>query len=125
MFRRRAHWWDWLAWILTQYLGSAATRTVVGTVTVRKRADDLGAFLITMDRPLGPLLAPAAGTTYAAYRVRASLEVAHRLEKISYVSGDAPPPPRTSPTTPGPTRPRSAETGCWSSTPAPPAQAWA
>jgi hypothetical protein len=81
------HWWDWLAWILTQYLGSTATRTVVGMVTVRKRADDLGAFLITMDRPLGPLLAPAAGTTYAAYRVRASLDVAHRLEKISYVRG--------------------------------------
>jgi hypothetical protein len=80
-------WWDWLAWFYVYYLGVAATRTVVGTVGVTKRADDLGAFLFTMDRSLAGLLAPAAGTTYAAYRVRANLQVARRLEKLSFVSG--------------------------------------
>jgi len=81
------NWWDWLAWYYTYYVGVAATRAVVGTVSVTKRADDLGAFLFTMDRPLSGLLTPAAGTTYAAYRVRANLQLARRLEKLSYVSG--------------------------------------
>jgi len=80
-------WWDWLAWFYTYYVGVAATRAVVGTVSVTKRADDLGAFLFTMDRSLTGLLAPGAGTTYAAYRVRANLQIARRLEKLSYVSG--------------------------------------
>ncbi len=80
-------WWDWLGWYYQYYLGVAATRSVVGTVTVSKRADDLGAFLFTVDRPLSGLLAPAAGTTYAAYRVRANLQLARRLEKLSFVSG--------------------------------------
>ena len=79
-------WWDWLAWYYKYYLGVAATRAVVGTVSVTKRADDLGAFLFTMDRSLSGLLAPAAGTTYAAYRVRATLQIARRLEKLSFVS---------------------------------------
>jgi len=80
-------WWDWLAWFYTYYVGVAATRAVVGTVSVTKRADDLGASLFTMDRSLSGLLAPAAGTTYAAYRVRANLQIARRLEKLSFVSG--------------------------------------
>ena len=80
-------WWDWLAWFYLYYYGVAATRSVVGTVSVTKRADDLGAFLFAMDRPLSGLLAPAAGTTYAAYRVRANLQLARRLEKLSFVSG--------------------------------------
>jgi len=80
-------WWDWLAWFYEYYLGVAATRAVAGTVSVTKRADDLGAFLFTMDRSLSGLLAPAAGTTYAAYRVRANLQIARRLEKLSFVSG--------------------------------------
>ena len=80
-------WRDWLAWFYTYYLGVAATRSVVGTVSVTKRADDLGAFLFTMDRTLASLLAPAAGTTYAAYRVRANIQIARRLEKLSFVSG--------------------------------------
>ena len=80
-------WWDWLAWFYTYYLGVAATRTVMGSVSVTRRADDLGAFLFTMDRALSGLLAPAAGTTYAAYRVRANLQIARRLEKLSFVNG--------------------------------------
>jgi hypothetical protein len=80
-----ADWWSWLIWIFAQYVGGTATRSVVGTATVRKRADDLGAFLITMDRPLGPMLPSAPGTTYAAYRVRASLELARRIDKISFI----------------------------------------
>jgi hypothetical protein len=80
-------WWAWLAWFYTYYVGVAATRAVVGTVSVTKRADDLGASLFTMDRSLSGLLAPAAGTTYAAYRVRANLQIARRLEKLSFVSG--------------------------------------
>jgi hypothetical protein len=80
-------WWDWLAWFYEYYLGVAATRAVVGTVSVTKRADDLGAFLFTMDRSLSGLLASATGTTYAAYRVRANLQIARRLEKLSYVNG--------------------------------------
>ena len=80
-------WWDWLAWYYKYYLGVAATRAVVGTVSVTKRADDLGAFLFTTDRSLSGLIAPAAGTTYAAYRVRANLQIARRLEKLSFVSG--------------------------------------
>ncbi|MEO7070911.1 MAG: hypothetical protein ABI131_10515 [Nostocoides sp.] len=82
-------WWDWLAWFYQYYLGVAATRSVVGTVSVTKRADDLGAVLFTMDRSLSVLLAPAAGTTYAAYRVRANLQIARRLEQLSFVSGGA------------------------------------
>lgn len=81
------NWWDWLAWFYLYYYGVAATRSVVGTVGVSKRSDDLGAFLFTMDRSLSGLLAAAAGTTYAAYRVRATLQIARRLEKLSYVSG--------------------------------------
>jgi hypothetical protein len=80
------NWWDWLTWLYVYYYGVAATSSVVGTVSVTKREDDLGAFLFTMDRPLGGLLAAAAGTTYAAYRVRATLQLARRLEKLSYVT---------------------------------------
>lgn len=39
-----------------------------------------------MDRPLSGLLPAAAGTTYTAYRVRATLQLARRLEKLSYVN---------------------------------------
>jgi len=80
-------WWDWLAWFYRYYYGVAATRSVVGTVSVTKRADDLGAFLFTMDRSLSGLLAATTGTTYAAYRVRANLQIARRLEKLSFVTG--------------------------------------
>lgn len=79
-------WPTWLAWIGNVTIGATAARKVVGTVTVTGRADDLGAFLITMDRPLSPLLAPAPSTTYAAYRIRATLGLAHRLDQLSYVT---------------------------------------
>ncbi|CCH76131.1 hypothetical protein BN12_1080008 [Nostocoides japonicum T1-X7] len=80
-------WGDWLQWILLYYFGAASSSAVVGTVSVTKRTDDLGAFLFTMDRPLAPLIPAEAGTTYAAYRVRSSLQLARRLELLSYVDG--------------------------------------
>ncbi len=83
------NWWDWLAWFYLYYYGVAATRSVVGTVGVTKRTDDLGAVLFTMDRSLSGLLAAAPGTTYAAYRVRTNLQIARRLEQLSFVSGGA------------------------------------
>lgn len=125
-------WWQWLPWIAeqvpaivsqqvinmvtvqersVQVVEAAPARQlrdrVAGTVTVRKRSTELGTYLITMDRPLGRLLAPAAGTTYAAYRIRASLTLAHRLEQISYLdSGTAKTTPITykSSTDPAPVR---------------------
>lgn len=78
-------WGDWLSWILHYLYGAAPNASVVGTVTVRGRSDDLGAFLFTMDRPLRTLLPAVAGTTYAAYRIRATLQLARRLELLSYV----------------------------------------
>src|SRR5450631_658195 len=80
-------WAEWLAWLLEQMRSDASgDSAVVGTVSITKRADDLGAFLFTMDRSLSGLLASAKGTTYAAYRVRANLQIARRLEKLSFVS---------------------------------------
>jgi hypothetical protein len=80
-------WLHWLNWFYTYDVGVEPTRAVVGTVSVTKRADDLGAFHFTMDRSLSGLLAATPGTTYAAYRVRANLQIARRLEKLSFVSG--------------------------------------
>lgn len=80
-------WGDWLPWVFLLWSTAVGSTSVLATVTVRSRADDLGAFLITMDRPLGSLLAPEPGTTYAAYRVRTTLDIAHRLEQLSYISG--------------------------------------
>ena len=82
-------WSDWLVWVQSLY--SLVTypvdgNSVVATVGVRKRADDLGATLVTVDRDLKPLLPQQSGTTYAAYRVRATLELAHRLEQLSYLT---------------------------------------
>ncbi|MEU8262928.1 hypothetical protein AB0C02_20150 [Micromonospora sp. NPDC048999] len=79
-------WWGWLGWISiidNQYDGNLTLRAVV---TVTKKSDDLGAFLVTTDRVLTGLLRPASGTTYAAYRVRARLSLARRLSKLSYVN---------------------------------------
>lgn len=80
-------WGTWLKWIRILLKGGFATDHVVGTVTVKKRTDDLGAFLITMDRPLDQLLGGGGDTTYAAYRIRAELDLAQRLTSLSYVSG--------------------------------------
>lgn len=79
-------WWAWLQWLMVVTTGATAGRTVRGVVRVTKREDDLGAFLLTTDRDLDTLLAPAASTTYAAYRIRTTLTLAHRLEKLSYVT---------------------------------------
>jgi hypothetical protein len=78
-------WRDYLVWIvLLQSLFSTDNRlrAVVGVTRV---GDDLGAHLVTTDRTLSTVLAAQSGTTYAAYRVRATLALAHRLEKVSYV----------------------------------------
>jgi hypothetical protein len=78
-------WRDYLVWIvLLQSLFSTDNqlRAVVGVTRV---SDDLGAHLVTTDRTLSTVLAAQSGTTYAAYRVRATLALAHRLEKVSYV----------------------------------------
>jgi hypothetical protein len=80
-------WSDWLAWLASLLIGT--TDAVIATVTVTKRSTELGAFVITMDRPLDSLLAGHPTKTYAAYRIRATLELAHRLTKISYISGTA------------------------------------
>ena len=81
------YWGSWLVWlggIVDMQIGGTS---IVATVSVRKRSDDLGATLITVDRDLTPLLPQQSGTTYAAYRVRATLELAHRLEQLSYLDG--------------------------------------
>lgn len=78
-------WRDYLVWIvLLQSLFSTDNqlRAVVGVTRV---SDDLGAHLVTTDRTLSTVLAAQSGTTYAAYRVRATLALAHRMEKVSYV----------------------------------------
>ncbi|NJP31903.1 hypothetical protein [Micromonospora thermarum] len=79
-------WWGWLGWMSIVYTLFASNLTLRAVVTVTKKSDDLGAFLVTTDRELAGLLAPASGTTYAAYRVRAKLSLAHRLSKLSYVN---------------------------------------
>ncbi|MDQ6725715.1 MAG: baseplate J/gp47 family protein [Actinomycetota bacterium] len=83
-------WGQWLLWLSlvnAAVVADASNRQVLATVTVRARRDDLGAILVATDRRLNTLLTPAAGTAYAAYRVRATLDLARRLEQISYVSG--------------------------------------
>lgn len=81
-------WWAWLQWISLVYSGATAGAVARGAVQVTRREDDRGATLLTTDRPLGPLLAPEAGTTYAAYRIRETLTLAHRLTVLSYVDAD-------------------------------------
>lgn len=79
-------WWGWLGWMSLIHTLYASNRSLRAVVTVTKKSDDLGAFLVTTDRVLTGLLAPASGTTYAAYRVRARLSLAHRLSRLSYVN---------------------------------------
>ena len=79
-------WGGYLGWILIIYGLTATDQSVRAIVTVVKKSDDLGAFLITTDRDLSGLLAPASGTTYAAYQVRATLALAHRLSVLSYIN---------------------------------------
>jgi hypothetical protein len=79
------YWGPWLLWVGAIDGMPIGGTSVVATVSVRKRTDDLGATLITVDRELTPLLPQTAGTTYAAYRVRSTLELAHRLEELSYL----------------------------------------
>ncbi len=81
-------WSAWLAWIFTVTTSTTASQSVRGVVRVTDRVDDLGAFLVTADRPLGQLLTPVTGTTYAAHRVRASLDLARRLAKLSFIDAD-------------------------------------
>ena len=59
---------------------------MLGAARVTKRSDDLGATLLEFDRSLAPLLPQVPGTSYAAYRVRAELTVASRLDALSYVT---------------------------------------
>lgn len=86
-----ANWADWLIWFIDQFTGAtyigATGQTVLGTARVTKRSDDLGAVLLEFDRSLAPLLPQVSGTIYGAYRVRAELTVASRLDALSYVSG--------------------------------------
>ncbi|MCW3819200.1 hypothetical protein ONA91_32640 [Micromonospora sp. DR5-3] len=86
-------WQEWLAWMIalmtgTPFYGSTG-QAVRGIARVTKRASDLGATLLDFDRSLAPLLPQAAETSYAAYRLRAELTLAHRLDTLAYVSGDA------------------------------------
>jgi hypothetical protein len=88
------NWADWLVWLVDQFFGvayiGATGQTVLGTVRVTKRADDLGATLLDFDRSLASLLPQVSGTIYAAYRVRAELTVPSRLDALSYVSSGSP-----------------------------------
>jgi hypothetical protein len=88
-------WADWLAWLLPliygfSYVGLTG-QLVQGLARVTKRADDLGAQLLTFDRSLDKLLPQVSGVSYGAYRVRAELRVPSRLDMVSYVdSGGTP-----------------------------------
>jgi hypothetical protein len=88
------NWADWLIWFFDFIFGrtyiGATGQTVLGTARVTKRRDDLGATLLEFDRSLAPLLPQVQGTSYAAYRVRAELIVATRLDALSFVSGESP-----------------------------------
>lgn len=82
-------WADWLAWLLSlihgfSYVGLTGQQ-VQGLARVTKRADDLGAQLLTFDRSLDKLLPQVSGVSYGAYRVRAELRVPSRLDMVSYV----------------------------------------
>ncbi len=81
-----AGWAAWLEWLAKFAASTAVSRTVRGMVRVTRREDHLGACLFTTDRDLTPLLASAPSTAYAAYRVRSTLTLARRLEKLSYVT---------------------------------------
>ena len=84
-------WEEWLLWMIALMTGHAyygATGMAVrGIAKVTAREDDLGAILLTFDRKLTPLLPAATGTSYAAYRLRAELALAHRLDTLAYISG--------------------------------------
>ncbi|MET9019914.1 hypothetical protein ABZV93_08030 [Actinopolymorpha sp. NPDC004070] len=85
-------WEEWIAWLValmtgTAYYGSTGM-AVRGTVRITKRSDDLGATLFDTDRSLAPLLPQTPGTSYAAYRLRAELTLAYRLDTMAYVSGN-------------------------------------
>lgn len=87
--------WDlWLAWWLilsgSSYVGLTG-QAVRGLARVTKRADDLGAALLTFDRRLDALLPQTSGISYAAYRVRTELRLPARLDKISYVDSSGAP----------------------------------
>ncbi|HKP41176.1 hypothetical protein [Mycobacterium sp.] len=87
--------WDlWLEWWLvlsgSSYVGLTG-QAVRGVARVTKRADDLGAALLTFDRPLNKLLPQTTGVSYAAYRVRTELRLPARLDKISYVDSTGAP----------------------------------
>ncbi|WP_331755551.1 hypothetical protein [Streptomyces sp. NBC_01643] len=86
-------WENWLAWLFalmtgTTYYG-ATGQAVRGIVKVTKRGTDLGATLLDFDRSLVPLMPQVAGRSYAAYRLRAELTLAHRLDTLAYISGSA------------------------------------
>jgi hypothetical protein len=87
-------WQEWLLWLIdlfdgTSFVGDTG-QAVRGMARVTGRGDDLGATLLDFDRSLVPLLPQVAGTSYAAYRIRAELTVPSRLDALSYVSdGDA------------------------------------
>lgn len=82
-------WEEWLLWLLALLSGTTYVpptgQYVRGIARVTGRRDDLGATLLEFDRPLAPLLTGDSGATYAAYRVRATLTLAARLDKLSYV----------------------------------------
>jgi hypothetical protein len=85
-------WEEWLAWFFAlitckSYYG-ATGQAVQGIVKVTKRGTDLGAILLDFDRSLVPLMPQAAGRNYAAYRLRAELTLANRLDTLAYISGN-------------------------------------
>ena len=86
-------WEEWLAWFFALITGTAyygaSGQAVRGVVRVTGRSEDLGAVLLEVDRSLAPLLPPAEQTSYAAYKLRAQLSLAYRLDTLAYVSGNA------------------------------------
>jgi predicted phage baseplate assembly protein len=81
--------WRWLLEVLG-FLGVPAV-TPLAVAKVENRSDDLGTTLVTFDRDLSTLLLPAAGQSYAAYRITASAGSARRLDSVLSVSSGASP----------------------------------
>jgi hypothetical protein len=84
-------WQEWLIWLTAMLSGTGYVPSsgleLRGIARVTKRSNDLGATLLEFDRPLAPLLPGGPGTNYGAYRLRATLALAARLDKLSYVDG--------------------------------------
>lgn len=79
-------WGTWLSWHELVLAVRNPPTSVVAAVTIAGTASDLGTTLVETDRDLTTILRAVPGRTHAAYRVRATLELARRLSRLSYVT---------------------------------------